>query len=52
MIRVRIEYEDFNACGGISQYAITVKGKSLKSIEREFYNRIVGWNAFFTEVAA
>ena len=49
MIKVRIEYEDFNECGGVARYAITVKGKSLKSIEREFYNRIGGWDAFFKQ---
>ena len=51
MIKVRIEYLDFNDHGGISQYAITVKGTSLQSIEREFYDRIGGWDAYFTEVS-
>jgi hypothetical protein len=51
MIKVRIEYLDFNDHGGISQYAITVKGTSLQSIERTFYGRIGGWDAFFREVA-
>tara|TARA_R110000787_G_scaffold36603_3_gene93267 strand:+ start:30 stop:185 length:156 start_codon:yes stop_codon:yes gene_type:complete len=51
MIKVKIEYLDFNDYGGIAQYAITVKGKSLQSIERTFYDRIGGWDAFFTEVA-
>ena len=50
-ITVKIEYLDFNDCGGIAQYAITVKGKSIQSIEREFYDRIGGWDAFFKEVA-
>ena len=49
MIKVRIEYLDFNDCGGISQYAITVKGKSLQSIERKFNDRIGGWDAYFKE---
>ena len=51
MIKVRIEYLDFNNHGGISQYAITVKGASLQPIERTFYDRIGGWDAFFSEVA-
>ena len=51
MIKVRIEYLDFNDHGGISQYAITVKGTSLQSIEREFYDRIGGWDEYFTEVS-
>ena len=50
MIKVKIEYLDFNDYGGIAQYAITVKGKSLQSIERTFYDRIGGWDAFFKEV--
>ena len=50
-ITVKIEYLDFNDCGGIAQYAITVEGKSLQSIEREFYDRIGGWDAFFKVVA-
>ena len=50
MIKARIEYLDFNDHGGISQYAITVKGASLQSIERTFYDRIGGWDAFFREV--
>tara|TARA_B110000495_G_C23001434_1_gene591067 strand:+ start:1468 stop:1626 length:159 start_codon:yes stop_codon:yes gene_type:complete len=52
MIKVRIEYLHFDECGGIVQYAITVKGKSLQSIERTFYDRIGGWDAFFNEVTA
>jgi len=51
MIKVRIEYLHFTNYGGIAQYAMTVKGKSLRAIEREFYDRIGGWDAFFTEVA-
>tara|TARA_R110002033_G_scaffold147999_1_gene185233 strand:- start:409 stop:585 length:177 start_codon:yes stop_codon:yes gene_type:complete len=51
-ITVRIEYLHFNEYGGIAQYAMTVKGKSLQSIERTFYDRIGGWDAFFKEVAA
>ena len=51
-ITVKIEYLNFNEYGGIAQYAITVKGKSLQSIEREFYDRIGGWDAFFNEVTA
>ena len=50
MVKVRIEYLHFNEYGGIAQYAITVKGKSLQSIEREFYARIGGWDAFFKVV--
>ena len=50
MIKVRIEYTDVNEYGGFSQYAITVKGESLKSIEREFINSIGGWDAVFMEV--
>jgi|TARA_B110000908_G_scaffold103639_1_gene122035 hypothetical protein len=52
MIKVRIEYLDFNDYGGIAQYAITVTGTSIDSVEREFDNRIGGWDAKFTEVAA
>ena len=53
MSKVKIEYLDFTNCGGIAQYAITVKGESLQSIERTFYNKIpTAWDAIFTEVAA
>ena len=51
-ITVKIEYLDFNNYGGIAQYAITVKGKSIQSIERTFYDRIGGSDAFFKEVTA
>ena len=52
MLQIRIEYEDFNEYGGFSQYAITVKGKSLQAIQREFIKRIpTAWNANFNEVA-
>ena len=52
MLQIRIEYEDFNEYGGFSQYAITVKGKSLQAIQREFIKRIpTAWNANFKEVA-
>tara|TARA_R110002072_G_scaffold122175_4_gene256562 strand:- start:1715 stop:1873 length:159 start_codon:yes stop_codon:yes gene_type:complete len=50
MVKVRIEYLHFNEYGGIAQYAITVKGKSLQSIESTFYERVGGWDAFFKEI--
>jgi len=51
MTKVRIEYTDFNDYGGFTQYVITVKGDSLPSIEREFYDKVqTAWDAVFTEV--
>jgi len=51
MKKFRIEYLDFTNYGGIAQYAITVKGKSLQSVERAFYNKIPSaWDAVFTEL--
>jgi hypothetical protein len=53
MISVRIEYEHVNDYGGFSQYAMTVRGESLKTIELEFNNRIpLAFNASFSEVTA
>ena len=49
-IKVRIEYTDVNEYGGFSRYALTVRGTSIGSVEREFINRISGWDAVFTEV--
>ena len=53
MKKVKIEYLDFNNFGGIAQYAITVKGESLQSIERAFYYTFpTSWDAVFTEATA
>jgi len=51
MIQVRIEYENVNVYGGFSQYAITVKGESLKAIQRLFIKKIpTACNVYFYEV--
>ena len=52
MINFRIEYTDFDdEEGGFTRYVITVKGESLPSIEREFYDKVqTAWDAVFMEV--
>ena len=51
MITIKIKYKDFTECGGIAQYAITIKGVSFQSIRRVFYNQIpTAWDAVFMEV--
>tara|TARA_R110000851_G_scaffold187030_1_gene336499 strand:- start:132 stop:362 length:231 start_codon:yes stop_codon:yes gene_type:complete len=51
MITIKIKYSDFTECGGIAEYAITIKGESFQSIKRAFYKQIpTAWDAVFLEV--